>query len=299
MAKKTMTLKEMAEAMATMPAGLAKQEKQARAIDQLQEALMLAFKQKKPYEVPVKAPGDVVEFGVVADTQIGSLYSLPDAVRAFYDRVRAEGIKIVFHAGDVLDGWRVYKGQEFELRPDGKSWAEQRAIFEAEMPRCPGVETIFITGNHDASFTSSVGLRVGDELQRARPDWKFIGSDVGDIELTTKSGKKYRVCLLHPGGGTAYAVSYHLQKIIEAWGGKRRPDLLVVGHYHKSLFMPAYRGVSSLLGGTLCSQTSFMVRQSIQAHVGGWIVRAWINEPEKLSGRIVTEWCGFKEEQKP
>lgn len=204
---------------------------------------------------------------------------------------------MVLHTGDVLDGWKVYRGQEFELRPDGKSWPEQRDIFAREVPQIPSMTTIFITGNHDASFKNLVGMNVGDELQRARDDWKFIGQDVGDVELQTKSGLKYRVRLLHPGGGTAYAVSYNAQKIIESMPGGQKPSLICIGHYHKGLYMPQYRNVSCLLTGCFQAQTPFMARQSIAAHVGGWIVTVHLTDPKKLTTRMSAEFISFFEEK--
>ncbi len=297
MPKKQIHLSELAEDIAKGPDGLAKQKRQQKAINDLTETLMLAYKRTRPYEVPVKAKDNEIRFGVMADLQLGSMYALRDAVAAFYARCADEGINLILNAGDVLDGWRVYRGQEFELRPDAKSWPEQRAIFEAEVPKIKGLETIFITGNHDQSFKNLVGMNVGDELQRARPDWKCIGADVGDVELQDQRGRRYRVRLLHPGGGTAYAVSYHLQKIIEALPGGQKPNMLIAGHYHKALFMPSYRNVDGILAGCFQAQTPFMARQSIQAMMGGYIVRVNLGDQEKLSSRVEATWCGFFEEK--
>lgn len=297
MPKKRLNLSEIAEDIAKGPDGLAKQKRQQRAIEELSQSLMLAFKRRRPYEVPVKARENEIRFGVIADTQLGSLYGLRDAAAAFYARAQEEGINLVLHAGDVLDGWRMYPGHEFELRPDAKSWDEQRALFEAEMPRIPGMTTLFITGNHDASFRKRVGMDVGAELQKARPDWKCIGSDVGDIDLKDQAGRVYRIRLIHPDGGTAYAASYHLQKMIEALPGGQKPNMMVGGHYHKGLFMPGYRNVDGLLAGTLCAQTSYMSRKSIAAMMGAWIITVNLGEPEKLSSRVQATWCGFFEEK--
>lgn len=295
---KKIHLSELQEKIADGPTGLAKQKAQQEAIAILSESIMQAYKRQRPYDVPVKGPDNTIRFGVMSDPQIGSLYSLRDAIAAFYARCFDEGIGLIFCPGDVLDGWRVYKGQEFELRPDGKSWAEQRAIFEAEIPKYKGLSTIFIIGNHDASFKNLVGMNVGDELQRVRPDWKFIGQDVGDIDLEDGKHRKFRVRLLHPGGGTAYAASYHLQKIIEALPGGQKPNMLICGHYHKALFMPGYRNVDGLLAGCFQAQTPFMARQSIAAMMGGWIVEVNLGEKENLSSRVKTTWCGFFEEEK-
>ena len=161
-----------------------------------------------------------------------------------------------------------------------------------------GLTTIFIVGNHDASYKKQIGLVVGEELSTARPDWKFIGQDMGDVTLKTKQGQRFTVRLLHPGGGTAYALSYHVQKIIESMAGGQKPDLVGIGHYHKAEWVPAYRNVSAIQTGTFESQTPFMVQRSIAAHVGGWIVEVTLGERKKLTSRIRAEFVGFYEEQK-
>jgi hypothetical protein len=163
--------------------------------------------------------------------------------------------------------------------------------------------TIFITGNHDNSFKKLVGMVVGDELDAAREDLKFIGQDVGDVDLMThgsneKPGQKFRVRLLHPGGGTAYAVSYHAQKIVESMPGGQKPDLIAIGHYHKAMFMPQYRNVACVLAGTFESQTPFMLQHSIAAHVGGWIITANVGDRKKLTSRVKAEFVSFFEEQR-
>jgi DNA polymerase II small subunit/DNA polymerase delta subunit B len=296
--KKEINLGELQDLLAEGPGGREKIRKQAAAISALQESLMATYKRQKPYEVPVKSDENIIRFGLIGDTQIGSLYQNRDGLKAYYKQCHEEGVDDILHGGDVLDGWRVYRGQEFELRPDGKSWPEQKNLFVEEMPKHEGMRTIFITGNHDASFKNLVGMVVGDELSAARPDWKFIGQDVGDVTLKTKQGQTFRVRLIHPGGGTAYAVSYHAQKIIESMPGGEKPDLLGIAHYHKAMFMPAYRNVECIEVGCFQWQTPFMIRFSIAAHVGGWIITVHLNERKKLTSRVQAEFVGFYAEQR-
>jgi UDP-2,3-diacylglucosamine pyrophosphatase LpxH len=264
----------------------------------LTETILQTLKRARPYEIPVKTEANSLRFGAIGDTQIGSLYQRLDALKAFYERCWNEGIQTIFHTGDVLAGWRVYKGQEFELHPKGRSWAEQRQMFADAVPFHDRLSTIFITGNHDASFKNLTGMVPGEELQRTRQDWKFIGEDVGTTVLKTQDGQRFTVQLLHPGGGTAYAISYHVQKTIDAMAGGAKPDLLCIGHYHKAEFLPAYRNVAALQTGTFEDQSPFMVRRSIAAHVGGWIVTVSLNDRKYLTRRIQTEWIGFFEPQR-
>jgi len=295
---KKIDLSQLADLIAEGPAGREKLEKQAQAISELQETLMLTLKAVRPYEIPERSEGNIIQFGVISDLHLGSMYQRTDALRLFYQACAEDGIKQIFCAGDIVDGWRVYRGQEFELRPDGKSWPEQREIFKREVPDV-GITTYFITGNHDASFKNLVGLVAGDDFQLARPDWKFIGQEIGEIILKTADGKKFTVQMIHPGGGiSAYALSYKPQKIIESISGGQKPDFLIIGHYHKSFFIPAYRNVSGICAGCFQSQTPFMMRQSIAAHIGGWIVTVILGDRKKLTSRVKTEFIGFYEQQR-
>lgn len=296
---KEINLSELSRLLAEGPAGKEKIQKQAEAISTLQETLVLMLKRVRPYEIPVRSDKNMIRFGLIGDTQIGSMYQRLDALKLFYERCAAEDITDIFHAGDVIDGWRVYKGQEFELAPNGRSWPEQRDMFAEAVPKIAGMRTIFITGNHDSSFKKLVGLVAGEELQHARPDWKFIGQDVGSLILKTKAGHQFTVQLFHPGGGiNQYALSYRPQRIIESIPGGQKPDLLAIGHFHKSFYIPSYRNITALCVGCFQSQTPFMATQSIAAHIGGWIITVALGERRKLTSRIQAEWLGFFEEQR-
>jgi hypothetical protein len=298
MPKPEIDLSELRKLIAEGPTGEEKIQKLTEQATTLAETLSLMIKRARPYEVPVRSEKNAIRFGLISDTQIGSAYQRLDALAAFYEFCAGEGITTILHAGDVLDGWKVYRGQEFELHPNGRSWPEQRDMFAKSVPLIDGLKTIFITGNHDSSFKKLVGLVVGEELQTARPDWKFVGQDIGDVILRDEAGHKLTVRLLHPGGGTAYAISYHLQKIIEAMSGGQKPDIIAVAHFHKSEWLPQYRNISGFQTGCFQSQTPFMVQHSLAAHIGGWIVTAVMGDRKKLTTRVSGDFISFYEEQR-
>jgi predicted phosphodiesterase len=214
-----------------------------------------------------------IRFAIIGDTHIGSLYAHTDAIRAFYEYAAKSGCEAVYHAGDILDGHRVYRGQEFELRDVG---------LDAQLDRLEGldmadVKTRFITGNHDQSFKTAAGIHVGKSIESTRTGWEFLGEEQATVEWQTPAGR-FSMMLSHPGGGTSYAQSYRIQKQIESLSGGTKPDLLVNGHYHKALFMPSYRNVCGVMSGTFQKQTPFMARQGLAAHVGGWIIDVTVGE---------------------
>jgi len=231
------------------------------------------------------APECHIRFALTGDRHTGSLYYHSAALTAFYDHCEAEGIQTVYDCGDILDGHKVYRGQEFELRDLG--FEKQLARLAQEAPR--NIKTRFITGNHDGSFKTAAGVPVGKMIQQAVPEYEFLGEEQARVEWDTPNGK-YALMLLHPGGGSAYALSYKPQKIIESLEGGTKPDMLGIGHFHKAEVIPSYRNVCCLQAGTFQRQTPFMARGGLQAHVGGWIVDVWVGDGHN---RVRTEFVPF------
>lgn len=208
-------------------------------------------------------------FGLISCTHLGSLYSHLDGLRAFYAEAKRAGATMVLHCGDVCDGHKMYKGQEYEQADIG--WEAQAQRFTDSAPA--DLPTYFITGNHDESLKKLAGLAPGADLARRRSDWHLIGSCSGRVELQAGGSRRYIVDLMHPGGGSSYALSYRPQKIVEQLEGGTKPDLLAIGHYHKAEWIPSYRNVCVVQAGTFQRQTPFMRDLGLAAHVGGWIFR--------------------------
>jgi hypothetical protein len=224
----------------------------------------------------------LLRFGIIGDTHIGSLYAHTAALHAFYEYAEAEGIERIYCAGDLTDGHKVYRGQEFELRDIGLE-AQVNRLAES-VPRT--IETHFITGNHDQSFKTAAGAPVGKMIQHAT-GWKFMGEEQAMVEFHTPNGP-YKLKLIHPGGGSSYALSYRPQKIVESLEGGTKPNMLAIGHYHKAEMMPSYRNVTAIQTGTFQKQTPFMARQGLAAHVGGWIIEVVVGEMHNVvTGRFV------------
>lgn len=234
----------------------------------------------------VRSEKDRLRFGLLGDTHVGSLYQHEGALRGFFGLLERECVRQCFVTGDVLDGHRIYKGQEFELRDVGLD-AQVARLAGLKLPR--SVEVSFITGNHDASFKQLAGAPVGRLISQARPGWKFLGEDQARVQFKTPAGN-YELMLLHPGGGTSYALSYRAQKIAESLEGGQKPNLLAIGHYHKAEFMPSYRNISVIQTGTFQRQTPFMARGGLAAHVGGWLVEVVVGRKTNM---VKAEFVAF------
>ena len=216
-----------------------------------------------------------IAFGLIGDTHYGSLYDDPAAVRAFYEYAADAGIEEVYHCGDVLDGHKIYKGQEFEVRDLGLEAQIQRLADCA--PDGTGITTSYILGNHDVSFKHLAGVAVGKMISSACKGWVCLGQDQADVVHHTPAGR-FRLRLLHPDGGSSYALSHRPQRIVEQFEGGTKPNLLGIGHYHKAEMMPSYRNICTIQCGTFQRQTPFMARKGLAAHVGGWIVNVLVGE---------------------
>lgn len=240
---------------------------------EVEHAKVAALAGKQNVVIVQKQKDCVIRFGATGDRHYGSLYHNGAALQGFYDYCKSEGVPVIYDAGDLLDGHRVYKGQEFELLDVG--FEAQVSRIEREAPR--SVPTKFITGNHDASFKNAAGIIVGYEIQKRIQGYEFLGEEQATIRYETPNGP-FDLMLMHPGGGSSYALSYKLQKLIEALEGGTKPNMLVAGHLHKSIILPSYRNVCGVMAGTFQDQTPFMARNGLAAHRGGWLFEITVGE---------------------
>lgn len=232
-------------------------------------------------------PENEFSVAIISDTHYGSLYHDSGALRSFLEYAADQGVTEVVHAGDVLEGEHMHFGQERELSHHGVT-KQIEAIGET-FPHDLGLNVKFITGNHDISYRKASGIDVGAAISDAT-DWEHIGDMFGEIRYDCPNGS-YRLGIMHPGGGTAYALSYRLQKTIEQWEGGKKPHMLVAGHFHKMMSIPSYRNVHGIHPGCFQKQTPFMASKSLAAHVGGLIVRVRVGDD--LWNAVTTEFLTY------
>lgn len=212
-----------------------------------------------------------IKFGIMGDTQFGSKYAQITYLHQYYDLCEMEGITDVYHTGDVTDGLKMRTGHEYELYEISAD--EMRDDVIKNYPKRDGITTHFITGNHDASIYKHVGYDIGQAIATFRPDMNYLGRDCAVINLTPNCTLELR----HPWDGTAYALSYKMQKMIEAMESDSKPSILAVGHYHKAEYL-FYRNVHALQTGCFQGQTPFTRGKGISVHIGGWIVTVTVAE---------------------
>jgi len=223
----------------------------------------------------------IIKFGLLGDTHFGSKFVQIEHLHKAYEMFKAEGITDVYHAGDLTEGENMRQGHAYECYVHGAD--ENVAELVKNYPRISGINTHYILGNHDASFVKHAGLNISSQISAQRTDMKYIGFSQATVMLTPNCIMELR----HPGGGSAYAISYKAQKIVEALSGGTKPNIIAFGHYHKLEYL-FYRNVHVLQTGTLQAQSSFMRDLGLAAHTGYWIVTVHVNEDGHVT-RILPE----------
>ena len=238
---------------------------------------------------PAMFKGDTYKFGVLSCTHLGSMYQQLTYLRNFYALLDERNIPVALHTGDLVDGIKVYKGQEFELFLHGFDAQVGYAI--DNYPRLKnGGKTYAIAGNHDYSFVKEVGGDPLEKIAKARPDIEYLGA-FGAYPVIGP----LRIYMQHGGSGNAYARSYRLQRNIEQFAPQAKPDIYFLGHYHSSDYLPMYRNVAAAMVSCFQSQTPFERRHGLYPEVAGMIVEVVINDVHRKNGLvgIKVEWIPF------
>lgn len=204
----------------------------------------------------------VIRFGVVSDNHLGSKCQQLTFLHHLYDIFADEGIDSVYNGGDITDGEHMHPGHQYELFLHGAD--EQSDYVIEHYPRRDGIRTFFILGNHDTSHVKNGGHDIGKPIAAARPDMVYLGQLNAKVKLTDNC----TVEINHPLDGASYALSYTLQKTIDAMAGGEKPNILINGHHHKAMTL-FYRNIHAVEAGTTCAQTPWMRGKRLAAMVGG------------------------------
>ena len=247
---------------------------------------------KKYTPEKIDFPDRHVRFGVFSDMHLGHSCYRPDVLRKMVLDGKRQGIEFWLNSGDTIEGMSGREGHIYELDYLGAS--AQLEFFKEEFKRFKNtVYSIEAQNSHGGWFKSkgNAGLNIGEELEKRSHHYKFIGYDEQDIILD--NGLKVR--LRHPGGGTAYALSYKIQKYVEAISGGQKPNMLCQGHFHKAIYL-FYRNIHCFDSGCLCVQTPFMKKIGTPAHVGYWIIDVnMYRQKSKGVERVSSQFIPFYE----
>jgi hypothetical protein len=122
-------------------------------------------------------------------------------------------------------------------------------------------------------------------MREAGHNWTNLGFMEAHVNLrNVNTGKCATLAVVHPGGGSAYALSYSIQKIVESYEGGEKPHVGLYGHYHK-LWAGLIRNIWCVQTGTAQDQTPFMRKKRLEAHVGGAMIEL---EQDPATGAILS-----------
>jgi predicted phosphodiesterase len=235
-------------------------------------------------------------FGIVSDNHLNSKYERLDVLNALYDYFAEQGITEVFNAGNWVDG--ECRFNKYEIINHGIS--PQIKYFVEKYPQRKGITTYFIAGDdHEGWWVQRERIDIGRYAQMmaeeaGRNDLKYLGYMEYDVILKQKQGQAI-MRIMHPGGGSAYALSYSPQKTVEAFQGGEKPQILILGHYHKADYM-YYRDVHIVQAGCTQDQSLFLRKQKIQVALGGWIIELSQSKDGAIN-RFKSEWIPFLDKQ--
>lgn len=229
-------------------------------------------------DLPVREPttidlrtlkGNAISFGLTADNHLGSRYARNDVLNALFDLWADMGITTVYQGGNMIEGEATFnKGDLVAHGIEG-----QLDYFIENWPQRKGITTRFVTGDdHEGWYVQRESIDIGqlieDRARKAgRTDLVYLGHMEHDFILKAEHGNA-TMRLIHAGGGSAYAYSYSVQKLVESYTGGEKPNILLVGHFHK--FEYSYpRGVHCVQAGCTQDQTPFLRKKRIEAMIGG------------------------------
>lgn len=251
---------------------LADEIKKRKLTPQEMKNVIVALRTKRPSEARTYKIGkDHVRYLAISDTHIGNVNYDADLMTFAAEEAKKQKVDFVIHGGDIVDGWYQNRPQQvFELNAIGAD--QQIAMARKELGKFKGIPLYFITANHEwNTYMRGAGIEIGMVLQsKLREDGvtcEFLGNDEGNIVL--KNGT--RIKMLHPDGGSSYAISYKPQKIVESLEGGKKPHVLHIGHFHKAGYF-YLRNVHTFLMGTMENQTKFMKGQHLAAMKGFYII---------------------------
>lgn len=215
-----------------------------------------------------------MRFLVVSDQHYGSSYSSETAHNASVQVAKDSSVDGILFPGDFIEGMSNREGHIYELEDVGVSAQLTKAV--SRLNDYGDIPKYGITGNHDdwSKKKSDQGFEVGPYLEDHVNAFEFLGEYDGELWLNDK----VKIALTHR-GNTAYALSYSLQKRINALEGGTKPSILLNGHIHKAFYMP-YRNIHAMESGTLQRQTPFMAMKGSPAMVGFWEIDICFNKYE-------------------
>lgn len=211
-------------------------------------------------------------FAAIGDLHAASKHTRWDVRADLIKQAEAAGAQCIFDTGNWIDGESHFNRYDLEV-----IGLEQQCQLLARKHPKTHLPIYAVSGDdHEGWYTQREGIDVGkynaNIMRLAGHNWIDLGYMEAHVALkNANTGKKATLAVVHPGGGSAYALSYSIQKIVESYESGEKPHVALYGHYHK-LWAGLIRNIWVVQTGTAQDQTPFMRKKRLEAHVGGVIV---------------------------
>lgn len=259
------------------------------------KSLLKAAKRGVIQEKEYTLPKEHIRALVFGDTHIGNKAYNPGLMNLAAKEAKKEKVDVIFCTGDIADGW--YQNRPASIfEQNAIGFDNQLEMAVKEFKKLKDIAPLyFITGNHEYNtYVRGAGVEFGNILQtrleKEGMENYYIGNAEGDVRLRTGT----KIKLIHPDGGSSYAISYKSQKIIESLqsNDSKLPDVALIGHFHKQEYIQ-YMGTHTFQTGTFMDQTKFMRGKGIAAHMGFWIVDMYANKKGVVE-KITPTWYSLQ-----
>lgn len=225
-------------------------------------------------------------FGVTTDNHLCSKYSREEVLSELYDEAERLGVDRMFNCGNWIDGEARFNVHDLKVH----GMDNQLRYLADHFPQRKGITTYAVAGDdHEGWYGQKAGVDIGRRAEQTmrehgRKDWVNLGFMESHVRLIhSVTGKEQILSVVHPGGGSSYALSYAPQKYIESLDGGEKPAVVLFGHWHK-MEMANIRNVWCIQCGTTEDQSPFMRKLKLSAHVGGVFVKL---QQDAVSGAIM------------
>jgi len=317
-------------------AGLAKRLKLAIPFSQESKRYEFPDKEKSRF-IPLDLKYDDVfkkltKEGGLACTHFGSNHDMPEIVRLAYQEAAENGVRRMFHAGDVTEGPAAsgYRGHQNDVkfsdmdrledytfvkwpkikikvdpkRPliqtnlvvdeDGHPCYEEQLVKEGE----GWLQTDIIDGNHDCWAKQSIGHRPVRALAFRMPKLlRYLGPPDGTISMdgaVVFEGVYNR--LTHGDGGLGYTISMKMQKHMASH--RRRglsrglPTVLWFGNWHVAYML--FEDEVGIMLPCFKSEDEFHLRRDLVSWVGMYCVELFEDNNHHLT-LVVTNYRNYRD----
>ena len=230
-----------------------------------------------------------ISIGVTSDHHNASRHQQSQLVKEAYEYFSYKKVDFAVNAGDLLEGnGRVYKGQMHELFLYGIRPQINYVLYTEPYPELKvGNElrkTYMISGNHDASWFSEVGIDPVQEICEKRDDLVFIGQKIGVINI-----KGVRIGVVHPRGSLGKDnYSAKAADLVDKWIDPK-PDVIIVGHWHREGKFTHRNGFTSVVFvGSIQRTTPFIENDLMgRANCGYGILHL---KKDKFGLSVIWDW---------